>query len=281
MKGLNKANIERRLSKCIFKPKIEHKPILNTLPEYKPYSHNLHILIPGLPIADSRPRHNTNTGAVYNGHKTLLMKIFSTIYEGSILEDVCVMGPLRIELRIYKPLPKKYKKLISKKDNKLMEKENLLDTFKQDNDNFEKIHWDVLQDVKYMIILQDEMITTNITRKYSVSDEKYARVEIDIFYNEKIEKWTWDRIRTSSEYFKYLIHPKYLKRYNKSEWKKMFYMTVLEYWKETKSKAIVKRVSQMLNKAYSTEQLYLIGEGRNKEQVINNILKTVEKITIG
>lgn len=280
MRGLNKEGIINRTRRSIFQPKISHTPIALNTPEYKPYSHKLHILIPGLPIADSRPRHNTSTGAVYNGHKTLLMKIFDMIYKDSILEDICILGPLRIELNVYKPLPKKYKKLISKKDMTSLEKEQLKDTFKQDNDNFEKIHWDVLQDVKFMIILQDEMITTNLTQKFSVIDEKYSRVEINIFYNQKLEPWIWDRIKYSSEYFKYTISPKYLKRYDKKDWKKHFYVNIVNYWKATKSKAIIKRVSQILEKTYQTQDLYLLADGKNKAEVINNILKTINKILI-
>lgn len=280
MKTFTKEKVETRFRRSIHKPTVVNEPITNNDPTYKEYSHRLFILIPGPPIADNRVRFNTIMGTAYNSHKASLMKIFGEIYKGSILENICILGPVRIEINVYKSLKKVYLKTLDKKSKNKLDKELLLDTFKQDNDNLEKIHWDVLQDLKHMIILQDEMITTNITNKFSVIDDRFARVEINIYYNTNQPQWIMDRVKSSSEYYLYTISAKYLRQFPTKDWKRIFYTNALKFWKDKKSKRFLNRIQYVLEKSFTTSELYYIGEGKNKNEVINQILKTAERMMI-
>lgn len=146
------------------------------------FAKKLSIVIPGDPITDSRPRRSGNF--FYNPKKIELCSIFDELYkDDDLLKNTCIPYPIAIVTRIYHNPKKKFEKHF-KKDEELKEKydnEEIISIKRKDNDNYEKVHWDVLQDEEYRVILDDHHVCKNVTEKFYSDD---PRIEIDILFNE-------------------------------------------------------------------------------------------------
>lgn len=280
MKTYKQKDIDDRFNTSAVKPVVElfeGKKI-----GIKNYNKQLKIIIPGVPIADSRPRFAVQGDSVhaYNVHKANLVKVFKRIYDNSILEKVCILSPLFIDMIFYVPVPKKHKKNFNKSQTKSLMNESYPATSRPDNDNYEKVHYDLLQDAAYQIILRDECITENRTRKFFVSDKKYARAEINIYYTDQLDSWYKDALYDSRDYLKYQLSPKYFKINNipREQWKLSFFKTIMTYKRKTTNiKDLEKTVRKVLT-IYKTDEIYLLAKANNRDQAIQTILEVTERI---
>ena len=179
---------------------------------YPKYDEALHITMHGEPISDSRPRHVKKTDLFYNPHKAMLMKVFGKLYEKDpLLKKTTIKTPHGIVIRNYLKPDKEIKNSFGKE----ILSDEVLAIKQKDNDNIEKVHWDVLQDIKYAVILDDKLVTHNYSSKYYSVD---PRIELEIHYPSeemlKLEKVTFNRyndiIERGANYKKYKITPKYI-----------------------------------------------------------------------
>lgn len=157
-----------------------------------PYSKRLIITIPGTPVVDGRPRENRKLEVFYNEKKAFLKKIFGEVYKRDrLLQNICITTPHQVSLFLYY--------LPTKDELNFLSTEELLDEnvdsiSSKDNDNVEKVHYDVLQDGEFMITLNDSHMSRNGTRKfYSVMPRTVIYIDFnDAFmhplYKHKIEK---------------------------------------------------------------------------------------------
>lgn len=84
----------------------------------------------------------------------------------------------------------------------------------KDNDNAEKVHWDILHDYQFKVILDDNLIWKNITEKRISNNE---RVEIFVNFcsdNNKIHPAYDAIIEKSLKYIYTRLNPKFLKMNN-------------------------------------------------------------------
>lgn len=274
MKTLTKAAVDERFEKSNIKP----KTILMDNPD-KVFNKMLHIVIPGDPIADSRPRHIRELDMFYNPHKNSLVKVFERVYKDSILEYICVLSPMRIEIKIYVPVVKKYLKKFSDKDKKSFDAETMYAIKKKDNDNIEKVVFDVLQDDKFMVILRDEVIVENKTSKFFTTEEN-TRVEIFIEYSDKpFDRWYTEALLESTQYYKFTISPKCMRIHNipEDKWKSHLIKTTKAYRQLKPKIKLADSVAPMLKKL-STSDIHLLGVGNNREEAIKDILNEIERI---
>lgn len=279
MKTLNKTAVDRRFEKTLIKPVIRlyKGTALRPQGSLLVYNRMLNVVIPGKPIADGRVRFGQDS--IYNPNKANMMKIFDRIYKGSEAEKLTIFGHVRFDITVYLPLPKTYKKIIGPDNFKLVESGNFHAPTKPDNDNFEKICYDLLQDRHYLILFADECIIDNRTTKFYVPSEQLARIEMRVYFNDPAEIWMMDKLKTNKDYLGYLISPKYMNRHIKpSKWKSYFYKTINEWVKNNKNNKSVPTTVKNILRVYNTEELRLIGEGRNIDAVKFNIIKDVERI---
>lgn len=281
MKTLNKEGIKARFDNCEIKKS-------TTISDIKPYkimnvSFNklLRIVVPGKPVIDSRPRGKNGSEGIffYNPHKAQLMKIFDEIYKDSDeLKGICIMGPICIILNAYVTIPKGMWKILSNKEKALVKKEEFVAMVKPDVDNMEKINYDVLQDDYFSIILRDESIIANRTHKIFVDSPSKNRVEILIYYSDRIPGWAKDNIESSIEYLKASISLKYkfINQIPDDQWKKVFYKNIASFYKKTK-KDVEKAVRQIL-RLYNKKDLELLEPNGTKEVAIENIIKNVKNL---
>ena len=294
MKTLNKKDIEKRYNGI-------DKSTLTSLEPITPYIKNgikfdtrLTITIPGTPISDSRPRHTLNfdIGAshVYNPNKENLMKVFKEIYnESEELKSIIILSPIIFNIKYYIKISKDVKKKLNKKELSLLEKNELFCVFRKDNDNIEKVHFDVLQDLKYQVIHRDEFIVENNTKKFYTIDNE--RVEVTIDYNRNHPRWMEDVIYESEEYFNYSITPKYklINNIPDDKWMKIFYKNIYNYKKKhtsKKSDKFVRKIESILKKTYSAESIKLIENSnvnfdKKIEIIINNVKILLDKLKKG
>ena len=61
---------------------------------------------------------------------------------------------------------------------------------------------------------------------------------------------------------------------------KEFYKNILLFYKKTKKKDIMKPILRALS-YYDTKSLRLLATGNNKDEIISNVVKTVEKLIGG
>ena len=285
MKTLNKKDIEKRYSGIDKSTLSKVEPITPFIRNGIKFDTRLTIAIPGTPISDSRPRHTLNfdigMSHVYNPNKENLMKVFKEIYnESEELRSMLIISPIIFHIKYYLKIPKDAKKKLNKKELSLLEKEELACVFRKDNDNIEKVHFDVLQDLKYQVIHRDEFIIENNTQKlYTIDNE---RVEITIDFNRNHPKWMEDIIYESEEYFNYSITPKYkiISNISDDKWKKVFYKNIYNYKKKHSSKKsdkFLKKIESILRKTYNAESIKLIeGSSVNFDKKIDMILNNVK-----
>ena len=192
MKTLNKDGLEARFKYSAYKKEA-------TITAIKPfkvlaYTYNrcLKIIIPGQPMVDSRPRGKKNDSAIsfYNPHKAILMKIFKEIYKDSeVLQNTFITGPMYIKMIAYDSMPKVWQKKLNSKEKQLLMQEKLVNISDPDVDNYQKVHYDVMQDPEYAIFLDDEAIVDCNTHKIFVPEDKDKRMEVYIYYNTTLPSW--------------------------------------------------------------------------------------------
>lgn len=290
MRSFKKEDIERRFIGI-------ERDTLVRVDDIKPHTEcgvkfdkKVSITIPGHPITDSRPRHTTNmtTGIThsYNPHKANLMKLFGEIYkDNKLLNLTTVLSPMKVFIRFYIAINKDIKKTLSKKELQALRREEIFCVTKKDNDNVEKVHFDTLQDFRYSVILRDEYIVHNDTRKYFVEDKKDERVEVDIIYGD-VPKWLLPNLRSSTQYLKYTISmkAKLINNIKDADWQKHFYKSIAYFFKNNRIKksTVLDNVEYVLSNHYSKEALDLIDSSIiKKDDKIKLILNKVEKLLGG
>ena len=285
MKNLTKNDVQRRFENSNWSPETK---ITNLNRPYKfknlIFNKILTIVIPGHPIIDSRPRFlqkKDGTVGTYNPHKAQLMKVFKEIYDNSdILQGICILGPMFVELEIYELIPKTYLKELDKKSLEDLENNNLPAFNKPDVDNGMKITYDVSQDLEYQVILRDEHVVDSRTYKVYVKDKKDERMVMNIYFNDDIPKWYRNILYESRDYLVHNLSMKYkfINQIPDEEWEKTFYKVIVNYIKRTK-KNPVKAVNLVLSK-YKKKDLDLILVEKNADLAKEKILNIVEAIYI-
>lgn len=232
------------------------------LPGDKDFNKRLIIEIIGEPVSDGRPRENKEMQKFYNEKKEFLKQIFRVIYrKDTLLQKLCIITPHRINIVTYSYPTKKDLQFLSNED---LEKECVRSIGNKDNDNVEKVHWDVLQDTEFMIILNDSSTTENYTRKY-YSFKPRTLIIIDFADDFTSDLYRF-KITTSVEYRFYLSSKKYVIDIHRMDNK-----TAIEYL--TKSllnlKSTASKKIKLLLANYNAEILhgifmnFVFGDNRN------------------
>lgn len=283
MKNLTKSDIERRFKNSNWEPEvklIELRKPLNFL-SFK-FNRMLSIVIPGHPIIDSRPRFlqkKDGTIGTYNPHKAQLMKIFKVIYDDSpVLQGICIIGPMRIELDIYEKIPNNYKKSLNKQELELLKKQRLPALIKPDVDNGMKITYDVNQDLEYQVILRDEHVVDSQTSKIFVEDQYDERMVMRIYFSDDLPRWYKDILYDSNDYLLYNLSMKYkfINQIPDEVWGKEFFKILSNFIKRTK-KNPVKTVNYIISK-YKKADLDLILQESTADRARAVILNLTEAI---
>lgn len=283
MKNLTKSDIERRFKNSNWEPEvklIELRKPLNFL-SFK-FNRMLSIVIPGHPIIDSRPRFlqkKDGTIGTYNPHKAQLMKIFKVIYDDSpVLQGICIIGPMRIELDIYEKIPNNYKKSLNKQELELLKKQRLPALTKPDVDNGMKITYDVNQDLEYQVILRDEHVVDSQTSKIFVEDQYDERMVMRIYFSDDLPRWYKDILYDSNDYLLYNLSMKYkfINQIPDEIWGKEFFKILSNFIKRTK-KNPVKTVNYIISK-YKKADLDLILQESTADRARAVILNLTEAI---
>ena len=283
MKNLTKDDVKRRFSNSNWKSEVNlmklNKP-LNFL-NFK-FNQLLTIVIPGHPIIDSRPRFlqkKDGTIGTYNPHKAQLMKIFKVIYDDSpVLQGICILGPMRIELDIYEKIPNNYLKLLNKDEIKLLEKEQLPAVTKPDVDNGMKITYDVNQDLEYQVILRDEHVVDSQTSKIFVKDRADERMVMRIYFSNDIPRWYKDILYNSKDYLLYNLSMKYkfINQIPDDKWGKEFFKILTNFIKRTKKNPVT-TVDYVISK-YKKADLDLLLQESTADRARAVILNLTEAI---
>ena len=169
------------------------------------FDERLVITVYGEPIADSRPRFLKERDGTYNPHKAFLMRVFKSVYEqDELLQRTLIERPLGMQIKSFVSPEKK----ISKAIGVSIIDEKSLSIKQKDNDNIEKVHWDVMQDERYAVILDDRLVAVNTTiQMYSVD----PRIVLEIHYPSD------EMLKVQDTYFKpYMEHIKGLAAYRKA-----------------------------------------------------------------
>ena len=285
MKNLTKDDITRRFKNSNWKP-ITELITLNKPIKYLNFKFNqmLTIVIPGHPVIDSRPRFlqkKDGTIGTYNPHKAQLMKIFKVIYDDSpVLQGICILGPMRVELDIYERIPNNYFKALNKDEIKLLENEQLPAVNKPDVDNGMKITYDVNQDLEYQVILRDEHVVDSQTSKIYVKDPADERMVMRIYFSNDIPRWYKDILFNSNDYLLYNLSMKYkfINQIPDEKWGKEFFKILTNFIKRTK-KNPVKTVNYILSK-YKKADLDLILKESTADRARTVIINLTEAIYV-
>lgn len=285
MKNLTKDDITRRFKNSNWKP-ITELITLNKPIKYLNFKFNqmLTIVIPGHPVIDSRPRFlqkKDGTIGTYNPHKAQLMKIFKVIYDDSpVLQGICILGPMRVELDIYERIPNNYFKALNKDEIKLLENEQLPAVNKPDVDNGMKITYDVNQDLEYQVILRDEHVVDSQTSKIYVKDPADERMVMRIYFSNDIPRWYKDILFNSNDYLLYNLSMKYkfINQIPDEKWGKEFFKILTNFIKRTK-KNPVKTVNFVLSK-YKKADLDLILKESTADRARTVIINLTEAIYV-
>lgn len=280
MRNLKKSDVERRFSNHDLSSLVEIEDLRPFTKHGVKFSRKLTITIPGHPITDSRPRFKAGDEGfshAYNPHKANLMKIFQEIYkDNDTLNGITILSPSIIDIKYYLKIPNDIKKLLKPKELDLLSKGDLFSISKKDNDNIEKVHFDVSQDFKYQILLRDETIVDNNTSKFFVDDGKKEKVVITYTFGD-VPYWMRPQLEASTEYLKHIISLKYkvINGIEDNEWGKTFYKNIALWYKRNKGpiKRIKSNVEYMLNSHYNKKDLVMLDPTRKVENIIANVEK--------
>lgn len=169
----------------------------------------LKMVIHGSPVIDGRVRFNTQTFAIYNPMKTEMVKLFKPIYNSDeVLQGVIIDKLMIITTKLYfMPTADMAKHMTMSEINS----EEFPSIVVKDNDNAEKVHFDVLHDKAFRVILDDNLIWYNDTKKFISMNE---RVELSIKFcstNNNVHAM-YDRvIRKNTKYIFMKLHPKFIR----------------------------------------------------------------------
>ena len=280
MKNLKKDDIKRRFSGHDLESLVSLEMIRPFSKHGVRFSKKLIITIPGHPITDSRPRFKAGDDGfshAYNPHKANLMKIFGEIYNNSeTLNGLTILSPSIIEIDYYLKIPNDIKKLLKPKELDLLSSDGLYSISKKDNDNIEKVHFDVSQDFKYQILLRDETIVENNTQKFFVDDAKKEKVVITYTFGD-LPYWMKPQLEASTEYLKHIISLKYklINEISDEKWGREFYKNIAIWYKKNKGpiKRVKSNLEYMLNTHYKKTDLVMLDPTRKVENIISNVEK--------
>lgn len=122
-----------------------------------------------------------------------------------LLQNLCILTPHRIEIIAYSLPTAKEAKYLSHED---ILHEEVFSIGNKDNDNVEKVNYDVLQDTEFMIILNDSYMVNNETFKYY---SYRPRTVINIYFSSTFKNELYEaKITSSMEYKFYLCSKKLL-----------------------------------------------------------------------
>lgn len=176
------------------------------------YDKALVMVMYGEPVADSRPRFKKDGDGTYNPHKAYLMRVFNKLYqEDDMLLKTVIDTPCGVILRNYVTPEKKMQKAIGVD----IVDETHISIKQKDNDNIEKVHWDVLQDKQFSVLLDDKLVTHNSTCQF-YSLEPRIEIEIQFPSKEMLEKEKkyfmpyLETIKMSASYKAFRLYPKYI-----------------------------------------------------------------------
>ena len=239
------------------------------------FPYRLTITIPGTPVSDGRPRTNHSTQHFYNEKKEFLKKIFREIYKkDERLRKLCITTPHRIIIKTYSYPTKLEMKYMS--DKEILTEEVLSITAK-DNDNVEKVNWDVLQDSEFMILLNDQYTVWNTTLKYySFTPRTVIQIDFSKDYTSELYE---RKITDSMEYRVYLCSKKYIKNMkNMTDDEAVKYLSNNLINLKTKAAKRLKYILEDFS-AYVIDELFRIFVfNNNKNDIIANYIKSKKKV---
>lgn len=173
------------------------------------YDMRLRIVLHGRPITDSRPRAAQGGAFFYNPHKEAMKRMFKPLYnKDELLQGLIIDKLMKVHMITYYAPTKETAKMLGLANIK---SESFPSIITKDNDNAEKVHWDILADYEFKIFLDDNLIWHNSTTKYTSDDE---RVEILVEFtsdNNKIHACYDKEIRNGLKYRYMMFNPKFLK----------------------------------------------------------------------
>lgn len=178
---------------------------ISIVKDNKDFDRMLRLVIPGDPVSDGRPRENKKLEIFYNQKKEFLRKIFRSIYKmDTLLQRLSILTPHRIEVRTYSLPTAVEAKYLSPEE---ISGEGVFSIGNKDNDNVEKVNWDVLQDTEFMIILNDSLTVNNETFKYY---SYKPRTEICVYFSTTFTNLLYEqKIIKSMEYKFFMCSKKF------------------------------------------------------------------------
>lgn len=284
MKVLTTKKVNDRFNESTIKPLIRKSTL--KIP-YKlgrmSFEKKWELIIPGNPIADSRPRHvgeEGGPGHFYNPHLASYLKVLKRTMEladPNYENEVCILSPMAVYINVYEKIPNTHLKYLNKEELKDLEEEKLhaCSTIK-DNDNIEKVNWDANQHLN--TILKDEYVVKNHTEKFFVKEANRQRTELTIYYTDK-PTFATPLIKKIKEYAYYSISMKY-KRLNKipdNKWKYIFYKNLYDFFTTYKGQKKLSPIKRVLD-GYKVDELKLLEIEGTREVMTQKILKNVQVI---
>jgi Holliday junction resolvase RusA-like endonuclease len=135
----------------------------------------IHIIVPGEPVAQGRPRFSTRAGhtKVYDPPKSRGYKDYIRTIASSYKRADMLAGPVMMRVDIYRGIPKSW----TLKKQKQAEDGIIKPTLKPDVDNYVKAIKDALNGIVYV---DDSQVTCLIISKYYATEPRVEiRVEVD------------------------------------------------------------------------------------------------------
>ena len=138
------------------------------------YDKELKIVIHGSPVIDGRVKMG-KSGVFYNPQKNEMKRLFKPLYSSDdLLQGVIIDKLMKVKMDLYFIPTLDMAKLFGVE---AINSEIFPSIVVKDNDNAEKVHWDILHDYNFKVVLDDNLIIENTTRKFMSAKE---RVEIKI-----------------------------------------------------------------------------------------------------
>lgn len=169
----------------------------------------LQLVIHGSPVIDGRVRFNTQTFAIYNPMKNEMVKLFKPIYNSDeVLQGVIIDKLMIVNVKLFfMPTADMAKNM----DMNQITSELYPSIVMKDNDNAEKVHFDILHDAKFRVILDDNLIWSNTTEKYISMNE---RVELKVRFcssNSNVHTMYDKVIQKNTKYIFMKMHQKFIR----------------------------------------------------------------------
>lgn len=239
--------------------RLEHDRINDTLERYSGailydtedpiYDKELKIIIHGSPVIDGRVKMG-KSGVFYNPQKNEMKRLFKPLYDSDeILRGIVIDKLMKIKMDLYFMPTLDMAKLFGLE---AIRSEKYPSIVVKDNDNAEKVHWDILHDYNFKVILDDNLIVENTTRKF-MSDKE--RVELKVQFcsdNNKIHEAYDKIIQKNLKYIYMRLHPKFLRMNNIVDAKciikmHLYFLCVIEKYKLSKQKTFRKTIYKTLD----------------------------------